>query len=55
MIAKFDQWMTAITFAEADDSGTALQMMTKQDREQKRKNTKVRVVKRADNRPRLRT
>jgi len=53
MIHTFENLMTAITFAEAGDHETALQMMGRKNQKNKRLSKKANVHRYVDNRPRL--
>ena len=53
-ILRLDQWMVAITFAEAGERETALEVMNQTSRKQNRKRVQNRVRKTEDNRPVLR-
>jgi hypothetical protein len=50
---KIEDMMTAITFAEAGDHKTALQMMGQTEQKKKRMSKKMMSTKYVDNRPRL--
>jgi len=52
-ISKFDQWMMAITFAEAGDAETALGIMDEATKKNQKQNRR-KIEKRVDQRPRLR-
>ena len=53
-INKFDRWMAAITFAEADERGMAMEVMSRDLKKQKQKRTGVKIKKREKKRPDLR-
>ena len=50
----FDRLMAAITFAEADEHGTALDIMHDKPEKRSRKRTDIRIRTREDNRPNMR-
>lgn len=52
-ISKFDRWMMAITFAEAGDPKTALDITRKGPRKTNRKQNRCKIQSRIDRRPRL--
>ncbi|MBI4774312.1 MAG: hypothetical protein HY788_09060 [Deltaproteobacteria bacterium] len=51
---KLDQWMVAVTFAEAGERNTALEIMNETPGKEIRKRVHGRVCKREDNRPVMR-
>ncbi|MBF0451033.1 MAG: hypothetical protein HQK75_10045 [Candidatus Magnetomorum sp.] len=51
--SKIENLMTAITFAEAGEHETALQMMEQDNKKKKRNSKTVAAVKYVDHRPRL--
>ena len=51
---KFDQLMAAVTFAEAGESQTALEIMNQKPRKENRNHLRSKLRKRAERRPRLR-
>jgi hypothetical protein len=53
-INTFDQWMMAVTFAQAGERETALEMMNNSPKKKNRKRAKYRVIKREEQRPVLR-
>jgi hypothetical protein len=52
-ISKFDRWMMAITFAEAGDPKTALDITGQKPRKTDQKQNRRRIRSRIDQRPRL--
>ena len=53
-ILRLDQWMVAITFAEAGERETALEMLNEAPAKEKRKRVHTRVRNEEDNRPVMR-
>ena len=54
LMNRMDQWMMAITFAEAGEHKIALEIMNQIPRKKNRKRVSYRVRKTEDNRPVLR-
>ena len=53
-INKFDRLMAAITFAEADERGMAMEVMSRDLKKKKQKRTGAKIKKREKKRPDLR-
>jgi hypothetical protein len=53
-IRKLERWMMAVTFAEAGDHQTALELLTEKDSMECRNKKKRRIQRRPDQRPSLR-
>jgi len=51
---RMEQWMMAVTFAEAGERETALEMLNEKPTKESRKRVQKRVDKREDRRPVLR-
>ena len=54
LINTVDRWMAAITFAQADEHGTALDILHDTPEREKRKRTEIRTPQREEKRPELR-
>ncbi len=53
LINTLDKWMAAITFAEADEHGTALDILHDKPEREKRIQTEIRIPRREEQRPEL--
>ena len=54
LINTVDRWMAAITFAQADESETALDILHDKPEREKQQRTEIRTPRREDQRPDLR-
>ncbi|MBW1752448.1 MAG: hypothetical protein JRI92_04715 [Deltaproteobacteria bacterium] len=54
LINTVDRWMAAITFAQADESETALDILHDKPERKKQQRTEIRTPRREEQRPELR-